>query len=519
MFFWNRTPANTVPQDPYTALPTTKNRRRSEPPAAFNLVNETQEQHLRPRFQSVVEGRWDEEGLGERKEEDERRVGVRPAMGRQRSRSAGENVNVRERAQRLRYGAGFESVYPGIEGGGVQMRAGMESEEEERSVRLQGMPPGVGAGMGMGMGRQRSRSVGESLRPYTRLHPQPHPHPHPQRQPYGRSGLEPVHADPSAREGGVRAGTGEAAGEERSVGLGRQRSRSAGEMHSRLYPHTRHHLHDERQQHQERRHVETVHTFSGPGNGQQVQANEGEGEGPHVGMSMGRQRSQSAGANVYAHQHPYQHPQPPPAFAQTRPLNLVDKPLKWKDSGSHHPPPASNAPLPPTPRSILRVRDAYSSNFDQESLPVPATPSSSRRAPSANQGPPPPAPYSPSTTRARTATSTLHPPLPSSHSRSRIPVPHSQGREQRQADGQAQNPVRGGSSMSSVLGRGVGIGRGYFGAGGLSLAPPEGKVIGIQSDLGKAEVRLDLPNPYPHAEGNAEKESGLLLLFFTMNDC
>jgi hypothetical protein len=78
------------------------------------------------------------EGTGAMREEDERR---RPRMGRQRSRSAGEVLRERE------------FIYPG--GRGVRAGDG-EEEAEERSERLQGVPPNIRTVMG----RQRSRSAG-----------------------------------------------------------------------------------------------------------------------------------------------------------------------------------------------------------------------------------------------------------------------------------------------------------------------------------------------------------------------
>ena len=64
--------------------------------------------------------------------------------------------------------------------------------------------------------------------------------------------------------------------------------------------------------------------------------------------------------------------------------------------------------------------------------------------------------------------------------------------------------------MTIVLGRGVGFGRRCFGAGGGALASPECKVVGMPSDHREGDVCLALPNPHPHKEGDAEKESGML---------
>jgi hypothetical protein len=111
------------------------------------------DKNRRARLSSGAAGGWDlkeeheglrpgeekrGEGTGTRRDEDERR---RPRMGQQRSRSAGEVF--RERP-------GCEFVYPAA-GGGRSVRVGgdaeREEEEDERSVRLQGVPPGVGTGM------------------------------------------------------------------------------------------------------------------------------------------------------------------------------------------------------------------------------------------------------------------------------------------------------------------------------------------------------------------------------------
>jgi hypothetical protein len=109
---------------------------------------------------------------------------------------------------------------------GRAKRKGEKEREQggKRTSAVQGVPPGVGTGTvtRMGMGRQHSRSAGESVRPYPRPHLQPH------QQQDTRLGFESVYP-------GVwmRAGVGGAAGEEHSMGLGRQRSVSAGEgVHS-----------------------------------------------------------------------------------------------------------------------------------------------------------------------------------------------------------------------------------------------------------------------------------------------
>ena len=139
-------------------------------------------------------------------------------MGRQRSRSAREVLRERE------------LVYPG--GRAVRVGGDAEREEEDKgSVHLQNVPPGLGIGMvtRMWMERQCSRSAEENPRLRSQPHQQQDAHP----------GFESVY--PSV---GMRAGAGEAVGRECSMGLGRQRSHSAGEgVHSRLYPHQRQHRH------------------------------------------------------------------------------------------------------------------------------------------------------------------------------------------------------------------------------------------------------------------------------------
>jgi hypothetical protein len=186
MFFWKLTPAGTAPEDPYTALPPAKNRRRSEPPTPLSLDID---RNRRARLSSGVVGGWDlkeeheglksgeekrGEGTGAVRKEDERR---RPRMGRQRSRSAGEVL--RE----------HEFVYPG--GRGARAGGDAEEEAEERSERLQGVPPNIGTatGIGMGLGRRCSRSAGESMR----ANPRPRPQPQPYQQQGGRPGFEPVY--------------------------------------------------------------------------------------------------------------------------------------------------------------------------------------------------------------------------------------------------------------------------------------------------------------------------------------
>jgi hypothetical protein len=109
-------------------------------------------------------------------------------------------------------------------------------EEDELSVRLQGVPANAGTAtamaMGMGMGRQRSQSAREKVRPYPRPPLQPQPH----QQQDGRPGFKTVYPDVGVR-GGAVAG-------ERPMDLGRQRSHSVGEgVHSKLYPHPHPHPH------------------------------------------------------------------------------------------------------------------------------------------------------------------------------------------------------------------------------------------------------------------------------------
>ncbi|KAF8221990.1 hypothetical protein L208DRAFT_627056 [Tricholoma matsutake] len=330
-----------------------------------------------------------------------------------RSRSAGEIL--RERP-------GYESIYPAA-GGGRGMHVGdVGEEEDERSVRLQGVPQGMGAGTGtaMGMGRQRSRSAGESMR-----YPRPDPQPQQRLQQDDRPGFEIVYH-------GVGVQEGTAAGE-RSMGLGRQRSRSAGEgIRSRLHSHPppsadRHHDHDRQPVH-----LASPDTAAGvevrAGNYQPGQEDE-----TGMGKGMGRHRSRSAEATVI--------PSPPadphePAFYHTRSLALVDKNFRGKAYPHHlpnvqpeqrqshpqHCPPDSEAhpqahpqchpQSQSMPRSILRLREC-ASGFDSGSSSAIAgsgTSTSCYRTPAANQGmppppPPPPPPLLPSA-------------LPSSHSRS-----------------------------------------------------------------------------------------------------
>jgi hypothetical protein len=152
MYFWKLIPSTTAPEDRYTALPPAKNRRRREPPTPLSLDID---RNRRARLSSGVVGGLDlnevnegggkqgeekrGEGTGAMREEDERR---RPRMGRQRSRSAGEVLRERE------------FIYPG--GRGVRAGGDAEEEAEERSERLQGVPPNIRTVMG----RQRSRSAG-----------------------------------------------------------------------------------------------------------------------------------------------------------------------------------------------------------------------------------------------------------------------------------------------------------------------------------------------------------------------
>ena len=143
MFFWKLTQAATAPEDRYTALPLAKSRCRSEPPTPLSL--DTDQNH-RARLSSGAAGGWDlkeeyeggkpgeekrGEGTGAGREEEEWR---RSRTGRQRSRSTGEV---------FRESPGYEFVYRAA-GGGQGLHAGVdaEEEEEERSVRLQGVPPG-----------------------------------------------------------------------------------------------------------------------------------------------------------------------------------------------------------------------------------------------------------------------------------------------------------------------------------------------------------------------------------------
>lgn len=388
--FWNRTSATTAPDDPYTPLPTTKNRRRSEPPAAFILLDEPR-RHA--RRQSVVPCRSDAEW---REELDVRGVGLCRGMQKQRSRSVGE----------------------------VGQERRLEEEEEERSVRFQGMPSGVG----IGMGRQRSRSAGEVMRQGPSLQPYSH------RQIMDHSGFE--------SEPGAGAGAGDSVGigiRERSTGLGRQRSRSGVKsIHSPLYPHHQPRL--EGLKHHERRCIQYVHPSSDVGARSNQQYDE---ERPPVGMvvKMGRQQSQSAGADMGTH--PY-----PPQYPHTRPLALVDKHFRGrsKESASSYPPPPTSAQQqyrpqnetqcrgsqlqfhprrdnePPVQRSILQVHD-------RELVPDII----SHQAPTTNQVPYPLPPGSSPNPRARTA-NLFAPALPSSQSRSRIPIPHSQGRQIERCD-------------------------------------------------------------------------------------
>jgi hypothetical protein len=201
MFFWGLTQATTAPEDAYTALSPAKSRRRSEPPTPLRIDSG---QNRRTRLPSGAADGWDlkevyedgrkqgEEVTGPVREEDEQR---RPRMGRQRSISAGEVLRERE------------FVYPG--GRGVRAGGDAEEVEEERSVRLQGVPPVVRTGteMRMGMGRQRSRSAEERLRSYPRPHPQPQPH----QQQEARPVFESVYPGVGMRVGAARG--------ERSMGL------------------------------------------------------------------------------------------------------------------------------------------------------------------------------------------------------------------------------------------------------------------------------------------------------------
>jgi hypothetical protein len=267
-----------------------------------------------------------------------------------------------------------------------------------------------------------------------------------------------------------------------------------------------------------------------------------------MGKSMRRHRSQSAGANVIPHPHADPHG---PAFANTRPLALVDKHSRGKDSAYPYPhhlsnvQPAQRQSHPehrphfdaqahpqrhpqsqPMPRSILRVRER-TSDLDRESPPAIAESgmaTSFYRKSAANQGIHP----SPSS-------------QPSADSRSRIPILNSAG--------QIQNPPRFGyehedCSMSSVLGRGVGIGvemkmgigmgagRGCGGDVGMGVggdgrhsqpvlasefSGASGSKMGGIRTSGEPGVRLNLPNPHPQVEDDSECDSGIFFLLFVVS--
>jgi hypothetical protein len=85
MFFSRLTPATPAPEDPYTALPPVKSRRRIEPPTPLNL--DTNQNHRGGRLSSGVAGGW---GLKEEyeggKPGEEKRGKEREQGGKRRSR-------------------------------------------------------------------------------------------------------------------------------------------------------------------------------------------------------------------------------------------------------------------------------------------------------------------------------------------------------------------------------------------------------------------------------------------------
>lgn len=375
--FWNRGPATAAVEDSYTSLPQAKSRRRSEPPAALALQSEMASRQRRAPLQSNPPVNRDNEGeRGGQRQEDNRRVRLSSRMGRQRSCSDGVNTGTNSH----RRASWFEPPFPGT---GEDKEE--DEEEGERSVRLQGVPVEIG----IGMGRQRSQSAGHKTlqRPYPQRHLRRH------ETQFGHPGMS------------VGVGT-VAEGEEQIVGLqgtsaefgiGRRRSRSAGE--SKRPP--------QRQEFRSGIDCESIGVINGE-----------EGRNIHSqGTGMGRQRSQSMGEGPHRKSN-----NPTPPLAHTRPLALVEKYSRRNDPSSPyaHPSPTagsqSRVPLslgqtrplchdrspfqahshprpqpssqPPIPRSILRTH-SYASDRDASSANVPNPGTSHSSLPPVNPRAPP----------------------------------------------------------------------------------------------------------------------------------
>jgi hypothetical protein len=430
--FWNRTPATAAVEDPYTSLPQAKSRRRSEPPAAVGLQSGDDSRQHRAPLKSNPPVNWDKEGeRGRQRQEDDRRVCLSPRMGRQRSCSAGENMNSHRRASR------FEPPFTGT---GEDKEEAEEEEEGERSVRLQGVPVELGIGMG-----RRSPSAGHKTlqSPYPQRHLRHH------ETQFGHPGMG--IGDGKVEEGGkqIAGRQGTSAG----FGIGRRRSRSAGEN-------KRPSSHPQRRQSRSDMNCEAI----GVRNGE-------EGRNIHSqGTGMGRQRSQSMGEGLYRNSNT-----PTSPLARTRPLALVEKYSRRNDPSSpyahlRHPsttvgsqsrvslslgqtrplrhdqsPFQSQAHPHPMPRSILRTH-SYASDRDSSSANVPNPGTSHSSLSPANCRAPPPAIHRTPLSRTHHVTTiqrklpasvrrpTGHAsPLPPSHSLSPTPQRHAPERAYEQS--------------------------------------------------------------------------------------
>lgn len=404
-------------------------------------------------------------------------------------------------------------------------------------MRLQGMPAGIGSGLG----RKRSRSVGAST------HTRPHHHQPSYRHHQGGVSIERICS-------GVRVECSGRGGEQypARVGLGRQRSRSAGEIMLLRHGHGQ---------------------GCPGGSGGIVEGRDLRGyyqeqqEGRWADTVMGRQRSHSVGEKIRPHMHPHVHP-PRSAVPETRPLALVDKYIDRRGSSSYsrYPlpgpsalplsPPSSAHPqhrslsqhqaysdhhqprpqyLPPSqsqsqsqhlplPRSILRTR-ADSSSHDRLEPPSSPTPGLPFQPSKYSSSPSPHASHnaSPPTTLSKPGTTTNPPSLPLS----RIPVPQSQRQRHVNEPCGTLEPALLGHDETGIAASAVGMSCDNAGVHVRRIGQPpydskerQDRTPAPVQEASRSSSNIEnssrFPNPHSHPRADREAEDDLGLSLYSL---